>query len=156
MQTLWPTKLSESLANPLSKVLRDYSSVIWLTMVSKSLVLVRTSLLIISIARAGINIVTTIGSNSERATNLIVCGRLSWAKTESSHLQITVITRKQQQGVCTYVKVRLVGVGRSVGVGVERGRTTSTVVDVRGGEGDTLSVLDIEVSLIMSKLATGN
>ena len=54
------------------------------------------------------------------------------------------------------VKVRLVGVGRSVGVGVERGRTTSTVVDVRGGEGDTLSVLDIEVSLIMSKLATGN
>ena len=54
------------------------------------------------------------------------------------------------------VKVRLVGVGRSVGVGVEMGRTTSTVVDVRGGEGDTLSVLDIEVSLIMSKLATGN
>ena len=54
------------------------------------------------------------------------------------------------------VKVRLVGVGRSVGVGVERGRTTSAVVDVRGGEGDTLSVLDIEVSLIMSKLATGN
>ena len=33
---------------------------------------------------------------------------------------------------------------------------TSAVVDVRGGEGDTLSVLDIEVSLIMSKLATGN
>ena len=45
------------------------------------------------------------------------------------------------------VKVRFVGVRRSIIIRVEGRRAAGAVVDVRRGEGDTLSVLDIEIGL---------